>query len=157
YEQVVEFIVPAAGRFALRVEGQVHPGSRPITAPTLAGIEKNWELQPRVFVDVVDEPSRLAGRPVWLDYVTDLGTMGVPSDARGLITVGAADKSGRPEAFSSPGPPPQLELLVKPDILTSDQLRVETGGGPVAFGSGLAAAFAAGQAATLLNTHVPID
>ena len=157
YEQIVEFTVPSAGRFALRVEGQVHPSARPVTAPTLPAIERNWELQPRIFVDVVDQPSRLAGRPVWLDYVTNAGTMGVPSDARGLITVGAADNSGRPESFSSPGPPPYLELLLKPDLFTSDRLRVETGGGPAAYGSGLAAAFAAGQAAALLNSHVPID
>ena len=157
YEQIVEFTVPSAGRFALRVEGQVHPSARPITAPTLPAIERNWELQPRIFVDVVDQPSRLAGRPVWLDYVTNAGTMGVPSDARGLITVGAADNSGRPESFSSPGPPPYLELLLKPDLFTSDRLRVETGGGPAAYGSGLAAAFAAGQAAALLNSHVPLE
>jgi hypothetical protein len=102
-------------------------------------------------VEVVDDPSRLVGQPVWLDYVTDLGTIGIPGDARGLITVGAADLSGKPESFSSPGPPPSLELLIKPDLLTSDRLQVETGGGPVAYGSGMANAFAAGQAAVLLS------
>jgi hypothetical protein len=156
YEQVVEFAAPSAGRFALRVEGQVHPGSRPPTAGTLPGIEKNWELRPRVFAEVIDEPSRLTGRPVWLDYVTDSGTIGVPSDARGLITVGAADNLGHLESFSSPGPPPYLQLLIKPDLVTADRIGVKTSG-PVAYGSGLAMAYAAGQAAALLNTHVPID
>jgi hypothetical protein len=151
YEQVVEFTVPISGRYALRVEGQIHPGTRPPTTPSLPGIEKNWELHPRVLVEVVDDPSRLVGQPVWLDYVTDLGTIGIPGDARGLITVGAADLSGKPESFSSPAPPPSLELLIKPDLLTSDRLQVETGGGPVAYGSGMANAFAAGQAAVLLS------
>lgn len=157
YEQVLEFSVPAAGRYALQVEGQVHMGTRPPNAPSLPGIEKNWELHPRIFVEVVDEPSRLIGRPVWLDYFTDLGTIGVPSDARGSITLGAADAAGKPESFSSPGPPMHLELLVKPDALAFDQIKVEPGTGPVAFGTGLATAFAAGQAAALLSGHMPID
>jgi len=157
YKQVVEFTVPVAGRYALRVEGQVHRGTRPPGAPALPGIERNWELQPRIYAEVVDESSRLAGRPILFDYFTDLGTMGVPSDARGLITVGAANASGSPEEFSSPGPPMYLELLMKPDVLAFGQFNVGSGGGPVAFGSGLANAFAAGQAAVLLSGHVPSD
>jgi hypothetical protein len=155
YEQVVEFSVPAAGRYAFRVEGQVHPGIRPATAPSLPGIEKSWELEPRVFVDVVNDPFKLSGRPLLLDYATNLGTIGTAGDAHGLITFGAADAAGNPESFSSPGPPLHLELLIKPDALASDQLQVQTGGGSIAFGSGLATAFAAGQAAILLSDHVP--
>jgi hypothetical protein len=154
YEQAVEFSVPVTGRYALRVEGQVHPGARPPTAPSLPGIELNWELRPRIFVEVVDEPSHSTGRPVWLDYATDLGTMGVPSEARGLITVGAADSSGMPESFSSPGPPPLLELLIKPNFLTYDRLQLNIGAGPTAYGSGVASAFAAGQAAVLLSDRI---
>jgi hypothetical protein len=157
YEQVLEFSVPAAGHYALRVDGQVHTGTRPTTAPSLPGIEKNWELQPRIFVEVLDEPSRLAGRPVWLDYFTDLGTIGVPSDARGAVTMGAADAGGKPESFSSPGPPMLLQLLLKPDALAFDQIKVNSGAGPAAFGTGLSTAVAAGQAALLLSGHMPID
>jgi hypothetical protein len=157
YQQVVEFSVPAAGRYALRVEGQVHPGTRPPSAGVLPGIERNWELQPRILTEAVDESSRLAGRPVWQDYFTDLGTIGVPSDAHGLITVGAASPSGNPETFSSPGPPMYLELLTKPDVLAFNRLKVESGAGPIAFGSGQANAFAAGQAAVLLSGRMPID
>jgi hypothetical protein len=155
YEQVVEFSVPAAGRYALRVEGEVHPGTRPPAAPSLPGIEKNWELQPRVFVDVVNDPLKLAGRPIWLDYATDLGTIGTTGDAHGLITLGAADSAGNPESFSSPGPPLYLELLTKPDALALSQLQFQAGG-PIAFGSGVATAFAAGQAAVLVGDHVPL-
>jgi hypothetical protein len=154
YEQIVEFSVPAAGRYSLRVEGQVHPGTRPPTAPSLPGIEKSWELQPRVFVDVVNDPLKLAGRPIWLDYATDLGTIGTAGDAHGLITLGAADSAGNPESFSSPGPPLYLELLTKPDALALSQLQFQAGG-PIAFGSGVATAFAAGQAAVLLD-HIPL-
>ncbi len=81
----------------------------------------------------------------------------MPSDARGLVTVGAADLAGQPAAFSSPGPPIYLELLTKPDALAFDRLGVETGAGPIAFGSGLSNAFAAGQAAVLLSGHMPSD
>jgi hypothetical protein len=157
YEQVVEFSVSTPGRFALRVEGQVHPGIRPASTPTIPGIERSWELRSRIFVEAADESSRLTGRPIWLDYATDLGTIGVPGDAHGLVTVGAADNAGKPEVFSSPGPPLGLELLIKPDVLASDRLRVESGAGPIAYGSGLSTAFAAGQAATWLSSGMPLE
>lgn len=157
YEQALEFPVPSAGRYALRVEGQVHTGTRPPTAPTLPGIERNWELQPRIFIEVMDEPSRLAGRPAWLDYFTDLGSIGVPSDAHASITLGAADGNGKPESFSSDGPPMHLRLLLKPDALAFDQIKVDSGKGQVAFGTGLSMALAAGQAADLLSGRMTID
>jgi hypothetical protein len=155
YEQAVEFTVPVSGRYALRIEGQVHPGTRPTTAPTLPGIERNWELKPRILAEILDEPSRLGGRAILFDYFTELGTIGVPSDARGLITIGSAIASGMPEGLTSPGPSMHLELLTKPDAMAYGRLKVATGSGPVAFGSGLANAFAAGQAAVLLSGGMP--
>src|SRR5262249_35582443 len=68
YEQAVEFQVEPAGRYALRVEGRLPEGFRPIFAPTLPIQEKTWELRPRIFVEVLDEPSGKVGRPIFLDF-----------------------------------------------------------------------------------------
>jgi hypothetical protein len=155
YEHTVEFTVDSPGRYAVRVEGRVTPGTRPAGAATFPALQKNWELKPRIFVEAVDEPSRSTGRPVFLDYFTDEGTLGLPSDARGLITVGAADRAGQAEVYSAVGPPLNLQLLVKPDLLTFDRLEVATPSGPMAYGTSLATPFAAGQAAVLLSTKVP--
>jgi hypothetical protein len=98
-------------------------------------------------VDVEDAPSRLAGRPIFLDYATNLGTLGLPADARGLRTVGAAGASGQPEPYAAMGPPLQRQLESKPDMLAFDLLPLQIRTGPIAYGGALAAAFAAGQAA----------
>src|SRR5262249_27709191 len=44
YEQVVEFKVNPAGRYALRVEGLVPTGIRPAGAVSLPGPQQSWEL-----------------------------------------------------------------------------------------------------------------
>jgi hypothetical protein len=77
YEQEVEFTVPEEGRYALRVEGQVPPGIRPRSAPSLPAQEIRWELRPRVFVQTLDG----AGRAVLRDFATAEGSVGTPGDA----------------------------------------------------------------------------
>ncbi len=155
YEHTVEFAVDSPGRYAVRVEGRVSPGTKPADAPTLPALQRNWELKPRIFVEVVDEASRLIGRPVFLDYLSNEGTLGVPSDAHGVITVGAADSTGKPEVYSALGPPLNLELLTKPDLLAFDRLNLRPISGPVAYGTSLATPFAAGQGAVLLGIKIP--
>jgi hypothetical protein len=156
YEHTVEFAVDSPGRYAVRVEGRVSPGTRPADAPILPALQRNWELKPRIFVEVVDEASRLVGRPVLLDYLANEGTLGVPSDAHGVITVGAADSTGQPEIYSALGPPLNQELLTKPDLLTFDRLKLGPTSGPVAYGTSLATPFAVGQAAVLIGSRIPI-
>src|SRR5262249_51850561 len=89
------------------------------------------------------------GRPVFADFPTDAGSIGVPADAHHVIAVGAADLSGKARPYSAKGPPANLELLLKPDVLAFDALGVAPEGSPRAYGPSLAAPFAAGLAATL--------
>jgi hypothetical protein len=65
--------------------------------------------------------------------------------------VGAADLAERPEPYSAPGPPAGLELYVTPRLLTYDTLGLGVQGQGSAFGTSLAAPFAAGAAAALLS------
>jgi hypothetical protein len=146
YEQTLEFTVLTAGRYALRLEGRVPRGIQPADAPALPALEKTWELRPRVFIEVVDDASRSQGRPVFLDYATDEGTLGMPADSRGVVTVGSADRRNKPLPYSATGPALNLELLTKPNVLISDDGRLGTEGA-VAYGTSLAAPYAAGLAA----------
>ena len=63
----------------------------PPGTPSLPGIEKSWEMRPRLFIDTLTG----AGRVVLSDFATAEGGLGTPADARGAITVGAADASGK--------------------------------------------------------------
>lgn len=153
YEQTVEFAVDTAGRYALRVEGAVPPGTRPPSVPTLPMLTKFWELRPRIGVDVVDGASRLTGRPLFRDYVTELGNLGMPADAHAAITVGAVNQAGERQGYSTNGPPWGMELLTKPNVLVFDGLRLPSGREGEAFGADLAAPFAAGMAAVSLGSR----
>lgn len=143
YEVAVEFPVDEAGRYALRVEGRVAPGIRPASAPTPPAVLSSWDLQPRIFVEFVDAASRGRGRPVFFDYRTPAGDIGLPADAHQVVTVGAADFSGEPDDGLT-GMPVGLGLLYKPNVRSYDRLEVAPAGVPVAFGADLATPFAAG-------------
>ena len=172
YELVLETTLDKGGRYALRLErplgyqwflvddpGRKRPaftqlaglkasGIRPLGVPVLPALEKNWELQTRLFVDVVDE-LRLTGRPVLADFATDQGSVASPGDARAVITVGAADFNDQPQPYSAGGPLAFAELARKPNLLAYDGLDFKERGG--AFGTSVAGAFAAGTAAVLLS------
>jgi hypothetical protein len=156
YEHAVEFTVPAAGRYALMIQGQAPKSTRPADRPGLPSKQKSGELRPRVFVSTLDGK----GRAVLLDFTTDgprrsreAGSLGVPGDARAVITVGAADGRGRPEPYSAPGPAADLALLSKPEVLAYDQLGAGVDG--EARGTSVAASFAAGLAASALSAGAP--
>lgn len=152
YEQTVEFAVDTPGRYALRVEGQLPQSLRPASEPTLPLLQQSWELWPRIFIQVLDEPTRAAGRAVFLDHSTSRGTIGVPADAHRVLTVGAADLAGRLQAFSATGPVLGIGLLAKPEVMAYDSLRVPVEGMSVAYGTSLASSFGAGLAASVLST-----
>jgi hypothetical protein len=153
YEVVVEFKAATAGRYALRVEGIVPEGIRPLGLAAAPGVQPGWELRPRLFVQVVDAASRKAGRAVFRDYFTsDLGSLGVPGDARQVITVGAANLTGAMQSYSAGGPPDARDLLFKPNVLGYDDLHF--GQVTEAYGSDLAAAFGAGLMASRFSAGV---
>lgn len=72
------------------------------------------------------------------------GTIGSPGDARGALTVGAADKSGALAFYSSRGPVPGVRYR-KPDVLAIGG--GVTRGAACAYGTGIASARAAVRAA----------
>jgi hypothetical protein len=155
YEQVVEFTVETAGRYALRVEGRKPEGTLPPDTPALPGLQQSWELKPRIVVEALDQPSRLIGRPIFLDYSTKEGSPGTPADGAGLITTGAADLLGKARPYSTSGRPLQRDLVVKPNVLAFDDFRLGLDSSPEIFGSQLATPFAAGMTAAVLGTGVP--
>lgn len=149
---------PVTGRpVLLQLEGLVPTGTRPLGAASLPAFEKSWELRPRIFVDVLDEASRLVGRPVFLDYATALGTIGVPADSRGVVSVGAADFNNQREPYSSPGPPADMELAKIPNILAYDRLTLAPEGTPGPYGSSVSTCFAAGIAACLMSSGMSAE
>ncbi len=146
YEQTVELRVAKAGRFALRVEGKLPEGIRPHNSAALPFMRKTGEVRPRILVTTLAGPE---GRAVWHDYVTETGSLGMPADAHRVTTVGAEDLDNRPAPFGASGPAYNLELLVKPDVWAYDQVEGARGTGP-------AAGFAAGLAASACSAGVPL-
>jgi hypothetical protein len=93
------------------------------------------------------------GRAVFQDYAPEAGGVGMPADAHRVITIGAADRAGRPQPDSAAGPPHGQELLPKPDLLEYDGVGLEGVAG--AHGASVATAFAAGLAASALSGGAP--
>ena len=144
YEHSLEVTLPADGRYAVRVEGRVPDNIRPFGTATLAGQEVTWEMHPRVFVEPADGGSKLA----LADYASTAAGVAVPADARSVLAVGAAGPDRKIRPFVATGVGPETELHRKPDLLAPDTIPT-IGDRPAARGSDLAAAFAAGWAASL--------
>jgi hypothetical protein len=153
YEQSTEFTVMAPGRYAVRVSGRIPHSIRPPNQPTLPALETSWELRPRLIVETPDS-ARSDGTPIFWDYATGLGTIGTPADAHQVVSVGAADTRGQPEAFAPAGPAWDQALHPKPDILSFDRIAVPSGGMPSTSGS-TGTAFAAGATACALSARIP--
>ena len=177
YEHSVEFTVDKPAPFAVQVErllpsrwilrddpfdglarfvqlkNLVPITMRPLGVPTLPGIEKNWELRLRLFVEVLDDDTRPLGRPVFADQFTDEGSLGLPADSLGAFTVGAVDVEGTPFAASIHGP----AGLHAAGRQATGSLGVRRPGGLLpegsnpAYGSSLATMFSAGLAASMVS------
>src|SRR5436190_23248360 len=89
-------------RFQL-LEGLSPTGLRPLGATSLPALEKKADLRPRIFVEVMDGAARGQGRVVFVDYPTEIGVIGLPADARNVISVGAATLQNRPQPYSAFG------------------------------------------------------
>ena len=157
YEQTVEFTVDQPGRYALRGRGKDPRGIRPADVATLPSLATLWEVQPRISVNMLDPQVRAQGRPIFLDYSTNLGSLGMPADAHQVVSVGAADPSGQPAADCTGGPALGQALHAKPDVLSPGALDLGAGGVNATAGSGIATAFAAGVAADALSARVPVN
>lgn len=151
YEQTVEFTAEQAGRYVVRLEVRVPEGIRPPGVPTLPALLTSWDLQLRLAVNVLDETSRALGRPVFLDFVTDTGSVGVPGDVIGVTVVGATNSLGRPQPFSARGGVFGAELLRKPDLWAVDESGTPAFKAPWAFGTSLTTPFVAGRRAAELT------
>lgn len=134
YEHTVELQVKKPGRYAVFVEGKLAESLLAPGEAQLPSSRKVSEVRPRLFVQTLEGN----GRAIWSDFATSQSTMGMPADARIIVSVGAADQNDKPRPSSASGPPGNLGLLQKPDVLAYDE-----GGG-----TGEAASFAAGFAAS---------
>jgi hypothetical protein len=177
YEHVLDATLDKAGVYAVRVERQqdhvwvienldnrdVRPtfelktglnptGLRPAGAPALKEIEKHWEFRPRLYVEAIDPESRMVGRPVFADFATDRGTLGIPGDSRGVFTVTSTDLAQKTQPYGAVGTPAYLDLAKRQLLFVPD--RVGEGAG-AAFGTPLATSFTAGMAASLLSSGMP--
>lgn len=150
YEHTLELTLPADGRYALRMEGRVPNRTRPPGVPTLTSQEVRWDLRPRLFVESADGSADY----VLGDFAVAQGGVAVPADARNVIAVGAADRLGRPLPYSAAGAGPMTQLAVKPNLLAPVGLPKFGDHEAAARGTSLAAAFAAGTAATLRGAGV---
>jgi hypothetical protein len=172
YEHVLEVPLASAGRYALRVEKQAssqwsfvpHPvrrtfsfnyvaglaptGIRPLGTPSLPALETAWELRTRIFVEVLDDANRIKGRAVFADFPTETGAIGIPADARNVVSVGAASLQNKPQPYSAFGSPAGMELGRRPWLYAYDELELAAGG---AFGTSVANAFAAGTTAAMMS------
>lgn len=155
YEQSIEMTLPASGRYTLMVPGSKPIGIRPGGSIGVNEQDLQWDLRPRIFIQVLDDATRAKGRIVFGDYQTFLGGVAVPADGHNVIAVGAMQPSRKPQPFSAIGAGMAADLFVKPDVMTYDQLpRLGDGTGP-ARGSTLSAAFATGMGASLLSAGAP--
>ncbi len=154
YEKTLDVIVPANGRYCLRVEGLLPPSTRPPELPTIPAAERKSEPTLRLFVEKVTNSPLPTDRIVFSDNLPFFGGVGVPADARYVLTVGSAFDERQPRRFSAVSAGPNRCLLVKPDVLAFDQLLLpneET----AKVGTRYAAAFSGGMAACLLQSGAP--
>jgi hypothetical protein len=134
YEHSLELTLPADGRYAVRLEGTVPNHVRPPTVPTLQDQHVKWELRPRLLVESADGQAHFQ----LADFATAAGGVAVPGDARSVVCVGTSG------AESATGAGPGVALRTKPDVLAPGTVP-----GIDRSGTDIAAAFAAGFAATV--------
>lgn len=137
FEQMLEFTVPVAGRFALALESAALPN------PLIPALRRDVEIYPRVVIETV---GTAAGDPraVFRSYTNFTAGVGTPGDALGAITIGT-DAPG-----SQVGGGTGLLLRGKPDVIGPGAFAF----GPQAVGGqGMATAFAGGAATILLQAR----
>ncbi len=137
FEQMLEYTVPAAGRYALVLE------SAQLNVSQLSGLKRELEIHPRIVIETVGTAAG-APRAVFRSYTSFTAGVGTPGDALGATTVG----TGAPTAQSGGGT--GLALRGKPDVLGPGALAL---GAETYSGEGVATAFAGGAAVLLLQAR----
>ena len=150
FEQVVEWTVAAEGLYAVRVE------SLPATAPLLPALAGNAEIYPRMHVERVGAKPE-ESRVVFGSFVDPVVGVGIPGDAMSALTIGGTAERRGPIVRGTGGGLVSggtgIQLRLKPDYLVADDIEV----GPARVrGPAVAAGFAAGIAACLLQTGATV-
>jgi hypothetical protein len=137
FEQMLEYTIPAAGRYALVVE------SAPPPEPRLPALRREVEIRPRL---VVETPRTALGDPrvVFRSYTNTSAGVGTPADAEGAVAVGVIG------AHEQIGAGTGVALRPKPDLFGPPALSF---GNQAARGQGVATAFAGGTAALLVQAR----
>lgn len=137
FEQMLEFTVQTAGRYALAVES---PGAAEALLPSL---RRNVEIYPRIAIETVNTA---AGDPkvVFRTFIAPTAGVGTPGDTLGAVTVG----TDAPDSLVGGGT--GLTLRGKPDVLGPGALSF---GGQFASGPGVATGFAGGATVVLLQAR----
>jgi hypothetical protein len=127
YEQVLEFTVPSAGRYAAVV------GTGATYEPPLPALKREAEINPRMIVETLSgRPSD--GRVVFRSYFSPLAGVGIPADSAGVTAVSA----GAPGELIGGGA--GVTLRLKPDYFGPGAIDVV--GAPR--GTGIATGFVGG-------------
>lgn len=133
YEHTVELDVKQPGRYAVYIEGTAAESIHAPGENVPPAMRKRGEVSLRLFVQTLAGN----GRAVWSDFATKTASLGMPADARQVITVAAATADGAAQPASAGGSPLGVSLAAKPDALSYDE----------GAGTAAAASFAAGLAA----------
>lgn len=142
YEQMVEFTVPADGRYCVMMEGQE------LFDPRLPALRRHIEIRPRLFAAFLGN-APAGSRPVFASYAPRGAGVGIPGDAPASITIGATDDPLATTPSGLTGGGPGVELLVKPTLLADGSIDVGPGG---LSGQGPAAGFAGGVLAAMIGS-----
>jgi hypothetical protein len=137
FEQMLEYTVPAAGRYAVALE------SAQIVEPLLPTLRRDIELAPRMVLETPGT-SLSDARAVFRSYTTFSAGVGTPADTLGAITIGIEDKNVQTGGGTG------LALRDKPDVIGPSALAF---GGDVYRGQGASTAFAGGAAVVLLQSR----
>jgi hypothetical protein len=139
YEQILDFTVPVAGRYALVIATGYQPD------PLLPALRREVETSPRVYAETLSaKPGE--GRVVFRSYVTPAAGVGIPGDSAGVTTVGIP-VAGEQLFGGGTG----LTLRAKPDLYGPDAIDA----GAAARGSGVATGYVGGMAAALVQAGAP--
>jgi len=148
FEHVIDWVVDAAGSYAVRIEVALAATTAPTSVPTIPAAKQSGEVFPHLSITA----DTAAGRPVFVDFRSVAGGAGTPADARSAVVVGAADAAGQEQPYSARGTAPILILNARPNFVTFDEFSF---GNVSARGTAVANGFASGTLAAILSAGGP--